>query len=208
MHRLLLLVPALLLVACGQIGLPCLSKLAVITDIDETLTIHDGEWLAQMVDPGHDPQMRPDAAEMLRRYDDRYYTVFYVSARPEAAKLSNGTPARQATQSWLELHGFPIDDGRLFLMPGNGSFSDDAIVDYKASVIEEIELAGWPVVYAYGNADTDVDAFRQAGIPDASIYLVGDLAGEMGVNAVFGDEAFVVHSNEHLANVPDAECAY
>jgi hypothetical protein len=208
MRRFLPLLPVLVLTACGQIGLPCSVQVAVITDIDETLTIHDGEWLAQMVDPGHDPQMRPDAAELLRRYDDRYFTVFYISARPEAGKLSDGTTARQATRAWLELHGFPIDDGRLFLMPGNGSFSDEAIASYKASVIEEIELAGWPVAYAYGNAETDIDAFRRAGVPDGNIFLVGDLAGDLGVNAVFDEDAFVVHALEHMANVDDAECGY
>ena len=198
-----LLVP--LLIACGDTGYPCVPEAAVVTDIDETLTTSDSEWLAQMFDASHDPQARPDAAELMRGYDELEYTVYYITARGESIELSDGRSAREATRDWLEEHGFPISDGRLFLAYGTGALGD-AAVEYKAGVIEELALAGWTVLWAYGNSDTDIEAFQQAGIPDDNIFLVGELAGEMGVVGIPDDEAFVDHAADHLPAVQQAEC--
>ena len=193
-----------LLSAC-QAGYPCVPGAAVVTDIDETLTTGDEEWLAQLLDPGHDPQQRPDAAALMRGYDELQYTVYYVTARGEATELADGRTAREATRDWLDAHGFPIADGRLFLAPGNGAI-DDAAVEYKAGLIEELELADWTVHWAYGNAETDVEAYQQAGIPDDLIFLVGELAGEMGVVGIPDEDAFVQHALDHLPTVPEAVC--
>ena len=194
-----------LLVTCGDAGYPCVPEAAVVTDIDETLTTSDSEWLLQMIDASHDPQSRPDAAELMRGYDELEYTVYYITARGESIELSDGRTAREATRDWLEDHGFPIADGRLFLAYGTGALGD-AAVEYKAGVIEELEAADWTVLWAYGNSDTDIEAFQQAGIPDDNIFLVGERAGEMGVVGIPDEEAFVAHAADHLPTVPMAEC--
>jgi phosphatidate phosphatase PAH1 len=184
---------------------PCEPHDAIVTDIDETLTTSDTEWLAQLMDPTHDPEMRPDASELMRGYDDLGYTVYYITARGESLDLSDGTTARDATRAWLEVHGFPVRDGTLFLAPGNGALGD-AAVEYKTETIEELELAGWPVHWAYGNSDTDIEAFQLAGIPDDRIFAVGEDWDELDGLDIPDEDAFVVHAQEHLPTVVEAEC--
>ena len=86
-----------LLVACPAPGAdshsPCVPPFAVFTDIDETLTTTDEEWLAQLGDPTHDPAMRPGADALMQGYAERGYTVFYVTARGERLALSDGRGA-------------------------------------------------------------------------------------------------------------------
>ncbi len=205
MARSLLLLALLALAGC-ETGLPpCEPHDAIVTDIDETLTTSDAEWLAQLMDPTHDPEMRPDASELMRGYDDLGYTVYYITARGESLDLSDGTTARDATRAWLEAHGFPVRDGTLFLAPGNGALGDTAI-EYKRETIEELELAGWPVSWAYGNSDTDIEAFQLAGIPDDRIFAVGEDWDELDGLDIPDEDAFVVHAQEHLPTVVEAQC--
>ena len=60
----------------------------MITDIDETLTTSDAEWLMQIIDPSHDPAMRPDANTVMQANDEAGYSVFYVTARGELQPLA------------------------------------------------------------------------------------------------------------------------
>jgi len=200
-----LLVAFVAFAGCQTGYAPCVPPDSIVTDIDETLTTDDFEWVTQLIDPEHDPEMRPDANALMRGYDELGYTVYYITARGEAMELPDGRTAREATRAWLEDHGFPVRDGTLFLAPGNGALGDTA-VEYKSSTIEDLELAGWPVHYAYGNSDTDIEAFQQAGIPDDRIFAVGEDCDELDGNDVPDDEAFVVHMQEHLPTVVEAEC--
>jgi phosphatidate phosphatase PAH1 len=47
--------------------------------------------------------------------------------------------------------------------------------------------------FAYGNADTDIEAYQNVGIPDDRIFLVGKLAGQMGVEPIPTSEAYGAH---------------
>ncbi len=49
---------------------------------------------------------------------------------------------------------------------------------------------GWDVVYAYGNAESDIEAFKEVGIPNDHIYLVGELADDLEVEPIPDEEAF------------------
>lgn len=184
---------------------PCDDQRAVVTDIDETLTTGDVEWILQLTNGTHDPAIRPDANTMITWYVDNGYTIFYVTARGEELSLPDGTPAREATRDWLVAHGFPYGEGNLFLAEGNFVTGDEA-VEYKAGVIEALVEEGWTVDYAYGNAETDIEAFLQAGISADRIYLVGELAGTMGVEPITDDEAYTQHIEDHLPGVPSALC--
>src|SRR4051812_10555050 len=42
------------------------TRAAVVTDIDETLTTDDNEFLYQIADPSYDPAMRPDADTLMQ----------------------------------------------------------------------------------------------------------------------------------------------
>ena len=49
---------------------PCIPHVLVVTDIDETLTTSNAEWLTQLADGSHDPAMRPDADVLMSGYAD------------------------------------------------------------------------------------------------------------------------------------------
>lgn len=198
-----------LLVACPAPGAdshsPCVPPFAVFTDIDETLTTTDEEWLAQLGDPTHDPAMRPGADALMQGYAERGYTVFYVTARGERLALSDGRGARQASEDWLIAHGFPYADGQLYLAEGLGALGDSAVA-YKSEVIMDLEAEGWQADWAYGNADTDILAFQDAGLPDEHIFLVGELAGTMGVQPIPDEEAYEAHQATQLPQVSEQGC--
>ena len=206
--RIIAVLPALLLgcpKAADDSGAPCVPSYAVFTDIDETLTTLDEEWLSQIADPSHDPAMRPEADTLMRGYADRGYTVFYVTARGEDLTLDDGRSARQASEDWLVAHGFPYAEGQLYLADGVGAFGDSAVA-YKSEVVLGLEAQGWEASWAYGNADTDILAFQQAGIPDERIFLVGELAGTMGVQPVTDEQAYEAHLEVQLPLVETGSC--
>ncbi len=196
--------------ACGDAspkdsGGDCVARYAVFTDIDETLTTADEEWLAQFADPTYDPSMRPDANTLMQAYGDRGYTIYYVTARGQDLSLSDGRSAMEATQDWLEQHEFPLVDGAVYLAEGIGAYGDSA-VEYKSGVITDLAADGWEASWAYGNAETDILAFQDAGIPDDHIYLVGELAGTMDVLSITDDDAYTRHLQDHLGEIPDMSC--
>lgn len=184
---------------------PCVPPWGVFTDIDETLTTSDQEWLDQIADPTHDPAMRPDADLLMRGYAERGYTVFYVTARGEDVALSDGRSARQATSDWLDAHGFPWSEDAVFLAEGIGVYGD-AAVEYKSGVILGLAEEGWQPAWAYGNAESDILAFQAAGIPDDHIFLVGALAGTMGVEPILDDDAYSAHLEHQLPLVESVSC--
>ena len=186
-------------------GVECAAtSAAIVTDIDETLTTDDLEWVKQILDPDHDPEARPDADTLMNGWADRGYTVVYVTARGEDAALVDGTSARDATVAWLAAHDFPYTDANVYLADGIGAFGEDA-VDYKAGVLDGLTAAGTDVVWAYGNAETDIEAFQAGGVPDDHIFLVGDLAGTMGVEPITNEDAYTNHVADFLVDQGCAE---
>ncbi len=197
-----------LVIACGgdeEEGPRCepTSK-AVVTDIDETLTTLDSEWLTQVSDPAYDPAMRPDASTMMQTYAELGYTVFYITARGQGMTLPDGRSSTEATEDWLSDHDFPLEKGSLYLAEGIGALGDMA-VDYKSAVIADLEADGMQMAWAYGNADTDIEAFQLALIPDDQIFLVGVLAGEMGVEPILDADAYTNHLADHVGGLDCAE---
>jgi len=191
--------------SAGDSAPPCLPPFAVFTDIDETLTTLDQEWIDQIGDPSYDPAMRSGAADLMQGYASRGYSIFYVTARGEDIALSDGRSAREASEDWLLDHGFPFRDGALYLAEGMGAHGDSAVA-YKSEVIVELAAEGWEPSWAYGNADSDILAFQDAGIPDDHIFLVGELAGTMGVQPIPDDQAYESHLAEQLGQVTEAVC--
>jgi phosphatidate phosphatase PAH1 len=185
----------LLLAACAEgadSGSPCAGGPAIATDIDETLTLSDGEYLGQLADPSYDPAERPDAATLMGRYAERGWRVFYVTARGDDLVLNDGRGAQQATEDWLDDHGFPREPDSVFLYDGTFVSGDDAVA-YKAGVLAALGEAGWDFGWAYGNAETDTLAWQQHGVPDDHIFLVGALAGTMGVVGIEDADAYTAH---------------
>jgi hypothetical protein len=184
---------------------PCVVRMAVVTDIDGTLTTGDAEWLAQIAWPAHDPAMRPDANTLLQDYAALGYEVFYITARGSGLFLLDGTSARDATAAWLQAHDFPYDPDNLFLSDGVGAWGTSA-ADYKAGILADLQASGWRFIYAYGNADTDIEAFLTAGITPTNIFFVAGDAASMGVSGIAGADAYTQHIADYMPTVPAATC--
>ena len=180
------------------------TRAAIVTDIDETLTTDDNEFLTQLYDPTHDPAMRPDANTLMQAWSTLGYRIFYVTARGDALFLLDGTPARTATTDWLADHDFPFLEQDVFLVDGLGEFGGGA-ADYKTGVLEDLRGYGFDLIYAYGNADTDITAYKNVNIADDHIFLVGDLAGTLGVEGISDTDAYTAHLAAFMSGVP---CGY
>jgi phosphatidate phosphatase PAH1 len=147
--------------------------------------------------------MRPGANEMMQEYAKRGYTIFYITARGESTQSLSMTSARGATKKWLVRHDFPVEENSIFLAKGLGTTN---AAEYKSGVIKGLEVKGWESTYAYGNATTDINAFKKVGIPNDHIYLVGSLAGQMGVEPIPNAKAYKKHYDEHMSSVPWVNC--
>lgn len=176
---------------------------AVVTDIDETLTTDDLEFVYQVADPDHDPEMRPDANTLMNAYADLGYTIVYLTGRGEGLSLSDGTSARDATGAWLEAHGFPWTDTNLYLSDSDLGLSGEEAHVYKADVLTGLVAEGWNFPFGYGNAEADIEAYQDIAVPE--IFLVGELAGTMDVGAIPDDEAYTAHLAAFMGSVPACE---
>ncbi|MCX4243511.1 LNS2 domain-containing protein [Paraliomyxa miuraensis] len=175
---------------------------AIVTDIDETLTLSDAEFFMQIGDGNYDPVEREGAAELIGAYAELGYRVLYLTARSEDIVLEGtGETAREATERWLLEHGFPNDPETTQVVLSEMFVVGDTAQAYKADALMELQGMGWRFDYAYGNATSDIGAYADAGIDLGATFIIGDHAGEGGTVAVAG-EGWVEHADMHLPTVP------
>lgn len=188
--------------ASGSSGGLCASEQpAIVTDIDETLTLSDAEFIMQIGDGNYDPIEREGAAELISAYADLGYHVMYLTARSEQIMVEvTGETAREATERWLDEHGFPLDPEATSLVLAPTFMLGEDVQNYKAEALTEQQAAGLRFDYAYGNADTDIGAYADAGIELEATFIIGELAGEGGTVAV-DSEGWVDHAEMHLPGV-------
>ena len=149
--------------------LPAGTKV-VVADIDGTLTSSDNEEFMQIGDETYTPVMMGAADKLTQTWAMKGYTVIYLTARPSVF--------RNETRNWLR--DLMFSAGPLVTAP---TVEDAAI--YKTLWLKRmIDTFGWQVVAAYGNADTDIIAYNNAGIPKAQTFIVGPLAGNSGTVAI------------------------
>ncbi|HSD85922.1 MAG TPA: hypothetical protein VLB44_00350 [Kofleriaceae bacterium] len=138
----------------------------IITDIDGTLTDSDNEQFIQFSDETYVPKQMGHASELMQAWSMKGYPIVYLSARYHLY--------RNETRSWLRDQMFPL--GPLVTEP---TLQDAST--YKTLWLNRmIQDFGWVVVAAYGNADTDIAAYNNAGIPKSQTFIVGPLAGDSG----------------------------
>lgn len=173
------------------------GKKAVVFDIDGTLTTSDGELLKDLVDEmltdgdSYDPKMYADADTVVAAYARKGYQLIFLSARPDVLTAM--------TRSWLSSRGFAA--GVLHLNESEADFvkGSAATVSYKARYLAYLqEQVGLEIVYAYGNATTDISAYEQVGIPKSRTFIIGKHAGEAGTQPLTS----YTHHLPHLDTVP------
>jgi hypothetical protein len=180
--------------SCGThivVSMPA-GRQAVITDIDETLTLSDEEIFEQISDPSYDPLLKTSSVEVMQAWASKGYHVIYLTARPHQL--------RTETRRWLEDHGYPA--GPMITAP-DFVFDDTARVYKGAWVNRVLGDLGWDLVAAYGNAESDIDAYEDAGIDKSVTFIVGPNAGANGTEAIQNDD-FSDHLTDYVAQQPDA----
>jgi hypothetical protein len=151
----------------------------VITDIDGTLTFDDNELRMQVSDGTYVPKMMGAANLMTQAWANKGYPVIYLTARPHLFRTD--------TQAWLEQLGFPPGP----VITSNGTTGDAGA--YKTIWLQRmLATFGWKAVAVYGNADTDITAYNNAGIAKALTFIVGPLAGNSGTVAIANND-FTAH---------------
>ncbi|MBL4686033.1 MAG: hypothetical protein JKY37_15675 [Nannocystaceae bacterium] len=188
----------------GAAGLCANEFPAIVTDIDETLTTADGEFFMQLQDGNYDPLERDGGATLINTYADLGYRVLYLTARSQTwvTEVTDET-AREATMRWLQEHGYPVDPETTELVLAPMIVLGDAARMYKGDAIMGFQAEGWRFDYAYGNADTDIGGYEDAGISKETTFIIGEEAGNEGTVAIEG-EGWLTHIDSHLPGVPEA----
>jgi hypothetical protein len=159
----------------------------VVTDIDGTLTTSDNEEFIQLGDATYVPKMKTSADKLMQAWAMKGYPIVYLTARPHVVRVE--------TRIWLHDLGFP--DGPVITANAVAGPADT----YKTMWLERlITTFGWVPVAAYGNADTDITAYANAGIPKEDTFIIGPLAGDSGTVAIPNDDY-----TQHIATFVDAQ---
>ncbi len=164
---------------------------AVVFDIDETLTTSDLEQILDYTGIEY-ADARGGAADLVTSYIDKGYHPLFVTAR--SYWYAKGT--RQWLSNYLNV---PEATLRTTLSNSTGLFNT---AEYKQQVLEQVSAAGLNVIRAYGNATTDIEGFRDGGVPLSEIYVIGENAGAMGSQGILEDDYWshlddVVNATQH-----------
>jgi hypothetical protein len=160
----------------------------VISDIDGTLTLDDQQLLNQIPDETIIPKMMGAADKLTQAWAMKGYPVIYLTARPHVF--------RPETRAWLRDLGFP--GGALITAADVGDAAP-----YKTMWLQRmLQTFGWTAVAAYGNADTDITAYENAGIPKNLTFIVGPLAGMRGTTPIANMD-FSAHISSFVSTQPD-----
>lgn len=178
---------------------------AIVTDIDETLTISDEEFFQQIADGTYEPMLRAGGPELLSAYADLGYRILYLTARSESITLQvTGETAREATEAWLADNGYPAVDGDdVQLILSDSLVVNEAARQYKAGALMGLQDMGWRFDYAYGNATSDIQAYEDAMIDKEDTFIIGEEAGMLGTVAIEGED-WQMHLDSHIPTVDPA----
>ncbi len=161
----------------------------VVTDIDGTLTLDNSQLVSQLSSDNYLPLLMPAADKLVQAWAAKGYPVIYLTARPHLY--------RPETRAWFDALAFP--DGPLITENDGDGKTADA---YKTLWLSRmIQAFGWQVVAAYGNEDTDITAYENAGIDKTRTFIVGSLAGSRGTMPIDG-MSFAQHIATFVAAQP------
>lgn len=148
----------------------------VVFDIDGTLTLSDGEVTREYIDEyffeDYKAKAYEGAVQVVNYYKNRGYNIIYLTARPYW--LSD------ISSKWLIEKGFPI---------GTVHTREEAVPKesgdvYKRNYLNSLKEKHVAIHAAYGNAMTDIYAYKAVGISLDKIYIIGENAGKDGTTPV------------------------
>jgi len=124
-----------------------------VTDVDGTLTTSESAQTLALF-TGSMPDANPDAAQVLALLASKGYRPFYLTARPDWLG--------KTTQDWIVAKGFP--PGILHTTLVSGGATGAAAGTFKTDELADLAGKGMKPAFAFGNTDTDADAYNNAGI--------------------------------------------
>lgn len=155
--------------AAGTIWVLPPRQRVVVFDIDGTLTTGDEEMIREVL-LGTTPAMAPAANDVARAWAAAGVQPVYLTGRPY---VLDGTSRR-----WLASHDFPPGPVITADRMEDAAMGRAGVGRYKRAVLRDLQdRAHLDVVRAYGNADTDICAYAEAGIAPESTFIIGPLAG-------------------------------
>jgi hypothetical protein len=161
----------------------------IVADIDGTLTLSNNEFFMEIADGTYVPKLMGHAAEMAQAWAAKKYQMIYLTARQHVYIPE--------TRAWIESQGFP---------PGpiiTENDDDTMPAPYKTTWLQRmITNFGWQVYAAYGNEDTDIQAYQAVSIPDANDFIVGPSGGDLGTTAIPNLD-FAQHITDFIDMQPD-----
>ncbi len=123
---------------------------AIVFDIDGTLTPK----------PIAVYTARENASRAVNMFAEHGYTIIYLSARNLFFQFQ--------IPIWLKKNNFP--DGIIHVPQSHWEHNHPA--EFKASMLQKYVNSGWELVAAYGDTDTDFEAYSEVGIPRERIFAL------------------------------------
>jgi phosphatidate phosphatase PAH1 len=127
-----------------------------VSDVDGTLTTQETEEYGALLS-GSVSDARPEAAAALGELVKKGYRPFYLTARPEFLVAR--------TREFIRVHRFPL--GLVHTTTALGALGS-AATSFKSAELNEIVDRGGLIHYAFGNTESDAEAYSLTGIEPVS----------------------------------------
>ena len=155
--------------ADGTIWVLSPRQRVVVFDIDGTLTTGDEEMIREIL-LGATPAMREGANDAARSWLRAGVQPIYLTGRPYLLT--------ETTRRWLASHDFPPGPVITTNSLEQAAVGRDHVGRFKREVLVDLKRrTRVEIVRAYGNADTDICAYAQAGIDPDRTFILGPLGG-------------------------------
>lgn len=128
-----------------------------VSDVDGTLTTSETAEFGSLLTAGT-PEAHADAPSALRALAAKGYRPLYLTARPEWLA--------GRTREFLAVRGFP--PGIVHTANGATGAVGGAATTFKTTALGAMALRGLRAIYAFGNTDSDAQAYANARIEPAA----------------------------------------
>ncbi len=182
--------------ASGYLTVVQPGRKAVLFDIDGTLTLNDFEAVGDYL--GIDTaQMHTYASEVVWDYVVKGYQIIYLTGRQYW--MAKTTRQWFNSKGLFQWHLRTDSNAENPLSPETQAYK----TDYIRYLLNDVKL---DIVRAYGNADTDVAAYADAGLPKSETYIIGPEAGNEGTQPIDGDYSY--HYSTVVTDTPVSGCTW
>jgi len=156
----------------------------VVFDVDGTLTIGDdelvdemkNEYLEELYSGKRPPEAYPSAGALTKAWAAKGYLIVYMTGRPYwLAGL---------TRKWLKEQGTAPGHLHTTDRTRDARPTQGGVGEFKAKYLKKLIEQGYKIDYVYGNAESDIYAYAEAGIPTSRTYIIGEHGGEGETQAI------------------------